>query len=101
MVIKWSDFAKDNLKDFVEYSKKKSPIEYVENLVSSVYLLIDNPEAGKALFEMDNIKVRQLIYEKHRILYRISGNEIHIGAVLHVSQNLENNLKFARRFFKK
>lgn len=31
MGIKWSDFAKENLHDFVKYSKMESPIEYVEN----------------------------------------------------------------------
>ena len=30
MDIKWSDFAKENLHDFVKYSKMESPIEYVE-----------------------------------------------------------------------
>ncbi|MBO5348921.1 MAG: type II toxin-antitoxin system RelE/ParE family toxin [Clostridia bacterium] len=99
MVIKWSDFSKSNMQDFVKYSKMETPIKYIENLVLSVSSLENYPEAGKVLFYTNNIAVRQLIYKMHRIIYRIKDNEIHIGAVLHTSKDLESSLKFANRFF--
>lgn len=99
MGIKWSDFAKENLYDFVRCSKMESPVEYVENLVQSVSILEDYPEAGKVLYYANKIATRQLIYEMHRIIYRVKDNEIHIGAVLHTSKDLESSLKFVNRFF--
>lgn len=100
MVIKWSDFAKDNMQDFIKNSKISSPKEYIENLILNVSLLENYPEAGKILFYYNKIVTRQLIYKKHRIIYRIKDNEIHIGSVLHTSQDLESSLKFVNKFFK-
>lgn len=100
MVIKWSDFAKSNLKDFIENSKMSEPVKYVESLVESADILKDNPEAGKILFYDKKKEVRQLIHNQHRILYRISENEIHIGSVLNTAQDLENSLKYLNKFFK-
>lgn len=99
MVIKWSDISKNNLQDFVKYSKIDKPTKYVENLVNSLSILENYPESGKFLFYNNNIAVRQLIYKMHRIIYRIKDNEIHIGAVLQTSKDLESSLKFVNRFF--
>ena len=99
MGIKWSDFAKENLHDFVKYSKMESPIEYVEKLVWSVSILKDYPEAGNVLYCTNKIATRQLIYEMHRIIYCVKDNEIYIGAVLHTSKDLESSLRFVNRFF--
>lgn len=99
MVIKWSNFSKSNLQDFVEYSKMEKPTKYIENLVNSLSILENHPESGKFLFYNNNIAVRQLIYKMHRIIYCIKDNEIHIGAVLDTSKDLESSLKFVNRFF--
>ena len=47
MVIIWSDFAKNNVQDFIRFSKLSSPKLYIEELVKTVYILEDNPRAGK------------------------------------------------------
>ena len=99
MVIKWSDFAKDNLKYFIETSKLTHPLVYAESLVRNLFLLTDNPRAGKLLFTINDLEVRQLIYKKHRIIYRINNDTIDVGAVIHTSQNLEISIRFAKRFF--
>ena len=100
MVIKWSNFAQENLKDFAGHSKLSSPTSYVKELVKSVYILEDFPQAGKLRFYYQETEVRQLVHKMHRIIYRISNNEIIIGAVLHNSQDLDTSLKFMNRFFK-
>ena len=55
MVIKWSDFSKNNMQDFVKYSKMENLTKYIENLVLSVSILENYPEAGKVLFYTNNI----------------------------------------------
>lgn len=99
MVIKWSDFAKSNLEDFVRYSKLEEPKEYVNALVNSISKLKEFPESGKVLFCIRKIETRQLIYKMHRVIYRICDNEVHIGAVIHSSKDLESTLKFVNRYF--
>ena len=99
MVIKWSHFAKNNLQDFIKFSKLSSPKKYVNNLVDSIQLLIDNPRAGKIIFYTNNNETRQLIHKAHRIIYQIRNGPILIVAVLHTSHDLENSLKFIKKFF--
>jgi len=100
MVIKWSEFAIANLQDFLKYSNLYDPKVYVKGLVHSIYLLEQQPKMGKVLFEVNNVQTRQLIHKMHRIIYRIVENQIHIGAVLHVSQDLESSIRFVETFFK-
>lgn len=99
MVIKWSEFAKKNLRDFVKYSTLLSPTSYVRELVSIISILQNQPKSGKILFCKDDIETRQIIYKMHKIIYRIKDNEIHIGAVLHIKYNLDNSIKFINKFF--
>ena len=100
MVIKWSDFAKRNLYDFIQNSKLYSPNIYVKNLVYYASILKDNPKAGKILFTYNEIEFRQLVYKMHRIIYCIYDEEIHIGAVLHTARDLETSLRFIKKFLK-
>ena len=99
MVIKWSDFAKSNLKDFIKYSKLSSPNDYADKLVMSVYILEDNPRAGKDISENFDEEIRQLVYGMHRIIYRIYNNEIHILMVLHANQDLQSAIKYIEKYF--
>ena len=82
MVINWSNFAIQNLKDFLEITKIYSPMEYVNNLFNFTNHLIDNNNLGK-----------QVIYEKHKILYSVVGNEIRILALIHASQDYNKAFK--------
>lgn len=43
MVIRWSDFSKENLKDFIKNSVMNSPKEYVKSLMEYVTYLSDHP----------------------------------------------------------
>ena len=99
MVIKLSNFAKQNLHDFILNSKISNPNIYVKNLVNSVFLIQENPKIGKVLFSQNNIPIRQFIYKKHRIINRLYDNEIHIGAILHTFQDLNTSLKLIKLFF--
>ena len=100
MVIKWSDFSKENIKDFTKNSLMLSPKNYVKSLLEYVTYLSDHPRLGKVLCYINSKEIRQLIYRKHRILYYIFDNKIYIIAVIHSSQDLKTSLKFIKRFFK-
>lgn len=99
MVIKWSHFAKKNLRDFINNSTLTYPINYVQKLIKVVSFLQDQYKSGRILFYHNGIETRQIIYKMHRIIYRIKDNEIHIGAVLHVRYNLNNSIEFINKFF--
>lgn len=100
MVIKWSNFAKTNLQDFVRYSRLSSPNSYIEELVNMVYILEGNPRAGKNIDFSNQQEIRQLVYKMHRIIYRISNNEIQILAVLNSNQDIKTAINLIKKFFK-
>ena len=93
MVINWSNFAIQNLKDFLEITKIYSPMEYVNNLFNFTNHLIDNNNLGKHILDFNSYKIRQVIYEKHKILYSVVGNEIRILALIHASQDYNKAFK--------
>ena len=101
MVI-WSNFAKQNLKFFKQFTKMNdqntanyinSLIKYVNNLESQHYL-------GKVLYNFDNKEIRQIIFKSHKILYIIHKNNIYIISVIHTLQNSNIYIKFIEKFFK-
>ena len=87
MVINWSNFAIQNLKDFLEITKIYSPMEYVNNLFNFTNHL------GKHILDFNSYQIRQVIYEKHKILYSVVGNEIRILALIHASQDYNKAFK--------
>ena len=99
MVIKWSNFAKENLQEFNQYSRLSSPKTYIKELVNTVNILEDNPRAGKKIKYSNDTEIRQLIYKMHRIIYRISNEEIHILTVLNSNQDLQTTIKFLEKHF--
>ena len=95
MVIYWSNFAKENLKQFLEITKLSNPIKYIENLVNYTDNLIDNNYMGKHILTVSTCEIRQLIYKKYKILYTFENNEIKILSVIHSSQNYSEILKMS------
>ncbi len=100
MVIKWSQFSRENLQDFVKNSKIISPLNYVISLVEYVQYLTENPYLVKTLCYINGLEIRQLIFKKHKILYHIFYNQIYIISVVHSFQDLDKSLSFIKKFFK-
>ena len=100
MVIIWSKFAKTNLRDFLAntHMEHSNAIEYIKSLHKYTESLIDNNFLGKDLSYLHLSGYRQLIYKNHRILYSIQYNEIHIIAVVHMSQNLNNVISYISKY---
>ena len=62
-------------------------MEYVNNLFNFTNHLIDNNNLGKPLLNFNSYQIRQVIYEKHKILYTAVWDEIRILALIHYSQD--------------
>lgn len=101
MVIKWSDFAKTNLKDFYSHThmETKNVTNYIKSLVNYVDCLAEQNYLGKVLCYFKSFEIRQLIYKKHRIFYYIFDDEIRIIAVVHAMQDLKSTLKNIQKYF--
>ena len=94
MVISWSNFAIENLKEFTKISKINDIKSYTNDLFEYIDNLINNNDLGKYVISINNLEIRQLIFKKHKILYCIVGSEIRILALIHESQNYTLALKY-------
>ena len=101
MVIKWTPLAIEQLQNFVEISKAEphNVKKYITSLVDFSNSLLTNNELGKVMFVLNNIKFRQLLYKKHRIIYYIRKYEIQIVSVIHTSQNLERAIAILEKIY--
>ena len=101
MVIKWTPLAIEQLQNFVKISKAEAHNvkKYITSLVDYSNSLLSNNELGKVMFTLNNVKFRQLLYKKHRIIYYIKNDEIQIVSVIHTSQNLERAIAMLEKFY--
>ena len=93
MVINWSEFAIENLRDFIKITKIYNIAEYTNELFEYTDNLKDNNSLGKYILIFNSYEIRQLVFKKHKILYYIYDNEIRILALIHSSQDYGSILK--------
>ena len=101
MVVVWSNFAKQNLKKFIDTTlmTKENSIKYVKKLVEYVSYLDEQSFLGKVLTKYNDIIIYHLIYKQHRVIYSIENNKIYIISVLHTVQSPEKTLTSIKEFF--
>ncbi len=80
--IVWADEAVVRLIEIEEYISQDNPecaAGFVESIVYHVETILPgNPEIGRTVSEIGNTDIRELIFKKYRIVYRISRNKIEI-----------------------
>ena len=85
MKLKWTDEALAQLIEIEEFIAKDSPARaaiFVDQLIEHAEdSLPDNPQIGRTVSEIANPAIRELIFKKYRIVYRLTGNSIEILSV--------------------
>jgi len=78
--INWTREAIENIHELREFYEPKSA-SYAEHLTDRLFekaeVLVQFPQIGRVVPELDNPKIRELIYKSYRIIY-------HIVAVDHI-----------------
>ena len=87
MVINWSEFAIENLRDFIKITKIYNIAEYTNELFEYTDNLINNNFLGKYILTSNSYEIRQLVFKNHKILYYVCDNEIRILALIHSSKD--------------
>lgn len=92
MKIIWSPLALERIKEIVEYISQDN-LSAAENWVLKIFekvkKLEDFPQLGRMVPEVERQEIRELIYAKYRIMYRISETYISILTVRHGHQLLD------------
>ena len=85
-MVKWSVPARNDLKQIHDYIAKDS--EYyarnvIQEIVAKTETLIEHPEIGRIVPEIDDHSIRELIIYSYSLIYESSIAGIEILAIIH------------------
>jgi toxin ParE1/3/4 len=84
MKIRWTQEALLRLfeiEDFISQDSSDRARKFVDQIIEHAESLSDNPLSGRTVPEISNLDIRELIFRKYRIVYRITGNGLDILTV--------------------
>jgi plasmid stabilization system protein ParE len=85
MNIFWTREALEHLIDIEEFIAKDSPARaatFVDELVDHAEIAVaENPQIGRMVPEIAMPEIRELIYRKYRIVYRVTDSSIEVLTV--------------------
>ncbi len=91
MKVIWSRRALLDVEHIRDYIAQDSPAyvqPFVERLLHATRHLPQFPHSGRAMPEAKNLRIREVIYQGYRIIYRLRADTIEIVMVVHGSRNL-------------
>ena len=84
MKIIWTQEALEQLIEIEDYISKDSEDRaerFVNQLIEHAELLSENPRLGRTVPEIANPTIRELIFKKYRIVYRLNEDSVEILTV--------------------
>jgi len=94
MIIVWSPRALERVSGFADYIAEDSPSEakkWLTKLFTEVERLETFPENARVIPELNDPKIREVIFKKYRIIYEITEDHISILTVRRFRQKLDIN----------
>ena len=94
MKIKWSLLAVERLTSIINFISEDKPIaasNLSTRIFSAVERLIDFPQSGRIVPELESSKYREILVKNYRIIFTIIENVVYILTIRHQIQLL--NLK--------
>lgn len=95
MKIRWTQEALEQLIEIEDYIAKDSPecaIQFIYEILDHVKsTLPGNPRIGRMAPEISNPDIREMIYKKYRIVYRVKEDAIEILTVFEGHRLLRTN----------
>jgi toxin ParE1/3/4 len=91
-VVTWSDHAKSDLRhihDFIATDSRHYAKKVTQDIVDKTLRLLELPRIGKVVPEIDDENIRELHMYSYRILYKITGDQIYVLAVVHKRQDFQ------------
>jgi len=91
MKIQWSPLAIGRITEIAEYIALDSPIaanKWVNEIFDSAEKLLDFPEIGRVVPELQDQTIRELLKGNYRVVYKVEKGTISILTVRHGKQIL-------------
>lgn len=92
MKIVWTEPAVEDLRELHAYIARDSKMYasgFVERIILAAERLTDHPKVGRVVPEANNETVREILYQRYRIIYRVKGDSIEMLSVIHGVRDLE------------
>ena len=91
MKLEWSEPAVEDLRSLHTYIAKDSAhyaASFIERLLDAAEQLVDFPESGRRVPEIQAENVRELIVQGYRIIYQVESSRVIVLAVVHGRRDL-------------
>jgi len=91
MKIIWSPLSLERLTEIMDYIFIDNPdacLKWFNEIFNKIDQLIEFPESGRIVPEMNRKNIREIIYKNYRIIYRIELKQILILTIRHFKQIL-------------
>ena len=82
----WSPDAAADLEEICDYISKDSEYYarvFAQGVITAIERLITFPESGRVVPEYNQKDIREIIFQNHRIVYRIKSDAVEIVAIVH------------------
>jgi toxin ParE1/3/4 len=91
MKIVWTEPAIEDLHELHAYIARDSEMYasgFVERIILAAEQLIDHPKVGRMVPETNDENIRELLFQRYRLIYRIKGDDIEMLSVIHGARDL-------------
>ena len=88
MRVRWSEHARSQIREIFEYIARDRPStaeDLLDRFLERVELIAEFPDQGKLWGDGSRPDLRQVVFESHRIVYRVSSEEIAVLSVRHTT----------------
>ena len=95
-MVKWSKTAMDDLRRIYNYISEDSVIyakKVVEEIINKSDYLKAYPNIGRAIPELNNPGIRELIVYSYRMVYQVEREDVEILTLVHSRKNFDLEIK--------
>jgi addiction module RelE/StbE family toxin len=91
MKIVWTEPALKDLRELHAYIARDSEVYasgFVERIILAAERLVDHPQMGRVVPETNDENIRELLFQRYRIIYRITKEHLEMLSVLHGARDI-------------
>jgi addiction module RelE/StbE family toxin len=91
MKIIWTEPAVKDLRELHAYIARDSETYasgFVERIILAAERLVNHPKVGRVVPETNDENIRELLYQRYRIIYRLTRDNIEMLSVIHGTRDL-------------
>jgi len=77
-----------SLRDYIGHDSEAYAARFVQRIIEGVERVASFPNAGRRVPEADDERVREVLFQSYRIMYRVEAERIVVLMVIHAARDL-------------